>query len=174
MGGQDHGPSGLENTSHKPQFVLFNIQSIELDNKVNFAFTRHDPIGVCAQMWGSFNTWFQCSTDQTNSIPWNYPIYMWYDIVRAEHINMLMKYPRAWKVAPALAVGCTIVMKPSELTPLTALVRHFSIIILCLIFYISVTDRSRNYLNSSRRQGECHLSCPHRGLNSDLGSRPVS
>ncbi|PFH51435.1 hypothetical protein AMATHDRAFT_59187 [Amanita thiersii Skay4041] len=37
-------------------------------------------------------------------IPWNYPIMMW-----------------AWKVAPALAVGCTIVMKPSELTPLTAL-----------------------------------------------------
>ncbi|KAF9649360.1 aldehyde dehydrogenase [Thelephora ganbajun] len=37
-------------------------------------------------------------------IPWNYPIMMW-----------------AWKVAPALAVGCTVVMKPSELTPLTAL-----------------------------------------------------
>ncbi|KAG6837554.1 hypothetical protein H0H93_007735 [Arthromyces matolae] len=37
-------------------------------------------------------------------IPWNYPINMW-----------------AWKVGPALAVGCTIVMKPSELTPLTAL-----------------------------------------------------
>jgi aldehyde dehydrogenase (NAD+) len=37
-------------------------------------------------------------------IPWNYPINMW-----------------AWKVAPALACGCTIVMKPSELTPLTAL-----------------------------------------------------
>ena len=29
---------------------------------------------------------------------------------------------RAWKVAPALACGCTIVMKPSEFTPLTALV----------------------------------------------------
>ncbi|EJT97662.1 NAD-aldehyde dehydrogenase [Dacryopinax primogenitus] len=37
-------------------------------------------------------------------IPWNYPIQMW-----------------AWKVAPALACGCTIVMKPSELTPLSAL-----------------------------------------------------
>jgi betaine-aldehyde dehydrogenase len=27
----------------------------------------------------------------------------------------------AWKVAPALAAGCTMVLKPSELTPLTAL-----------------------------------------------------
>src|SRR5258708_26486644 len=27
----------------------------------------------------------------------------------------------AWKVAPALAAGCTIVMKPAEFTPLTAL-----------------------------------------------------
>lgn len=27
----------------------------------------------------------------------------------------------AWKVAPALAAGCTVVIKPSELTPLTAL-----------------------------------------------------
>jgi hypothetical protein len=43
----------------------------------------------------------------------------------------VLKIFRAWKVAPALAVGCTVVMKPSELTPLTALVRpsirhHFS------------------------------------------------
>ncbi|RSH82124.1 aldehyde dehydrogenase (NAD(P)(+)) ald5 [Saitozyma podzolica] len=37
-------------------------------------------------------------------IPWNYPLLMW-----------------AWKVAPALAAGCCIVMKPSELTPLSAL-----------------------------------------------------
>ncbi|KZP05880.1 NAD-aldehyde dehydrogenase [Athelia psychrophila] len=37
-------------------------------------------------------------------IPWNYPINMW-----------------SWKVAPALACGCTIVMKPSEITPLSAL-----------------------------------------------------
>ncbi|KQY34526.1 aldehyde dehydrogenase family protein [Rhizobium sp. Root483D2] len=36
--------------------------------------------------------------------PWNYPLLM-----------------VAWKVAPALAAGCTIVLKPSELTPLTAL-----------------------------------------------------
>ncbi|WP_334173921.1 aldehyde dehydrogenase family protein [Pseudoxanthobacter sp.] len=36
-------------------------------------------------------------------IPWNYPLLM-----------------AAWKVAPALAAGCTVVLKPSELTPLTA------------------------------------------------------
>ena len=37
-------------------------------------------------------------------VPWNYPLLM-----------------AAWKVAPALAAGCTMVLKPSELTPLTAL-----------------------------------------------------
>lgn len=37
-------------------------------------------------------------------IPWNYPLLM-----------------TAWKVAPALAAGCTCVLKPSEVTPLTAL-----------------------------------------------------
>lgn len=37
-------------------------------------------------------------------IPWNYPILM-----------------LAWKWGPALATGCTIVLKPAEQTPLTAL-----------------------------------------------------
>ncbi|TRM59449.1 aldehyde dehydrogenase domain-containing protein [Schizophyllum amplum] len=37
-------------------------------------------------------------------IPWNFPLLM-----------------MAWKLGPALATGCTIVLKPSEFTPLTAL-----------------------------------------------------
>lgn len=37
-------------------------------------------------------------------VPWNYPLLM-----------------AAWKIAPALAAGCTVVLKPSELTPMTAL-----------------------------------------------------
>jgi aldehyde dehydrogenase (NAD+) len=37
-------------------------------------------------------------------IPWNFPILMF-----------------AWKIGPALATGCTIVMKPAEQTPLSAL-----------------------------------------------------
>lgn len=38
-------------------------------------------------------------------VPWNYPLLM-----------------AAWKIAPALACGNTVVLKPSEWTPLTALV----------------------------------------------------
>src|SRR4029079_19404107 len=37
-------------------------------------------------------------------IPWNYPLQM-----------------AAWKLAPALAAGCTLVLKPASATPLTAL-----------------------------------------------------
>jgi phenylacetaldehyde dehydrogenase len=37
-------------------------------------------------------------------VPWNFPLFM-----------------AAWKLAPALAAGCTMVLKPAEQTPLTAL-----------------------------------------------------
>jgi aldehyde dehydrogenase (NAD+) len=37
-------------------------------------------------------------------VPWNFPLLM-----------------LAWKIAPALAAGCTVVLKPAEFTPLTAL-----------------------------------------------------
>ena len=37
-------------------------------------------------------------------VPWNYPLLM-----------------ATWKLAPALAAGCTVVIKPSEFTPLTLL-----------------------------------------------------
>ena len=37
-------------------------------------------------------------------IPWNFPLLM-----------------QAWKLSPALATGCTVVMKTSEKTPLTGL-----------------------------------------------------
>src|SRR5205814_2180645 len=37
-------------------------------------------------------------------IPWNFPLMM-----------------ASWKIAPALATGCTVVLKPAEQTPLSAL-----------------------------------------------------
>jgi len=56
-------------------------------NGPHFAYTRHEPVGVCGQI-----------------IPWNFPILM-----------------VSWKLGPALAMGNTVVMKPAEQTPLTAL-----------------------------------------------------
>lgn len=38
-------------------------------------------------------------------IPWNYPLMM-----------------AAWKIAPAIAAGCSVVVKPASLTPLTAII----------------------------------------------------
>ncbi|WP_397540069.1 aldehyde dehydrogenase family protein [Rummeliibacillus pycnus] len=38
-------------------------------------------------------------------IPWNYPIMM-----------------AAWKIAPAIAVGCSVIVKPASLTPITAII----------------------------------------------------
>jgi p-cumic aldehyde dehydrogenase len=37
-------------------------------------------------------------------VPWNYPLAM-----------------ASWKIAPAIAAGCTVILKPSEVTPMTAL-----------------------------------------------------
>ncbi|XP_049871420.1 aldehyde dehydrogenase, mitochondrial [Pectinophora gossypiella] len=61
-------------------------KTLPIDGKY-FAYTRHEPVGVCGQI-----------------IPWNFPLLM-----------------AAWKLGPALATGCTLVLKPAEQTPLTAL-----------------------------------------------------
>ncbi|KAF4122883.1 aldehyde dehydrogenase (NAD+) [Geosmithia morbida] len=56
-----------------------------------FTYTRKEPIGVCGQI-----------------IPWNAP----------QSFPLMML---AWKIAPALATGNTVVMKSAEATPLSAL-----------------------------------------------------
>ncbi|KAG1736643.1 aldehyde dehydrogenase domain-containing protein [Suillus paluster] len=56
-------------------------------------YTRHEPIGVVGQI-----------------IPWNFP---------CTYISTVLMM--AWKLGPALACGNTIVLKPSEFTPLTAI-----------------------------------------------------
>ncbi|KAJ3555132.1 hypothetical protein NM688_g2743 [Phlebia brevispora] len=61
-------------------------KTIETDDS-KFAYTRHEPIGVCGCI-----------------VPWNFPIMI-----------------TSWKLGPALATGNTIILKPSELTPLSAL-----------------------------------------------------
>src|ERR671914_2336614 len=57
-----------------------------------------------AQLLGSEFRGYQGVGVVGQIIPWNFPLLM-----------------LAWKVAPALAAGCTVILKPAEFTPLTAL-----------------------------------------------------
>ena len=83
-------------------------QTIETD-KNKLVYTRHEPIGVVGQI-----------------IPWNFPRTFLSRLFSSSNtlsdlivFTVLMV---CWKIGPALATGNTIVMKPSELTPLTALI----------------------------------------------------
>ncbi len=70
------------------------------------SFTRHEPFGVTAGI-----------------IPWvnifnNAPTYHYPSSMKIQNYPLMML---AWKVAPALACGNVIIIKPSEKTPLSAL-----------------------------------------------------
>ncbi|GMQ94380.1 MAG: betaine-aldehyde dehydrogenase [Acidimicrobiia bacterium] len=67
--------------------VAPTIHGEHFDLGGSFAYTRREPLGVCAGIGA-----------------WNYPIQI-----------------AAWKSAPALACGNTMIFKPAELTPVTAM-----------------------------------------------------
>src|SRR2546425_6722010 len=50
------------------------------------------------------STLFPYTTLFRSIVPWNFPLNL-----------------ASWKIAPALAAGCTVVLKPAHETPLTAL-----------------------------------------------------
>lgn len=74
----------------------------------NFRFFATAILHYYSQAHINENTSFNYTYKQPLGIagcisPWNLPLYLF-----------------TWKVAPALAAGCTVVAKPSEITPLTA------------------------------------------------------
>ena len=97
-----------------------------LDNGKPVTNARRDDVGGSVAMFRYMSGWTQRLTGETipvsspgnwhaytlrqpvgvvgQIIPWNFPLMM-----------------AAWKLAPALAAGCTIVLKPAEQTPLSAL-----------------------------------------------------
>ena len=95
-----------------------------LDNGKPFGFAKAADIALCIKTYRYYAGWadkihgqvipisgpFHCYTKEepvgvaAQIIPWNFPALM-----------------QAWKLGPALATGCTVVMKPAEQTPLTAL-----------------------------------------------------
>ncbi len=83
-------------------------RSVDIPRAVlNFRFfagaVRHDSTG-CHEMPGAINYTLRRPVGIAGLVtPWNLPLYL-----------------LTWKAAPALALGNTVVAKPSELTPLTA------------------------------------------------------
>lgn len=95
-----------------------------LDNGKPFSFAKAADIALCIKTYRYYAGWadkihgqtipisgpYMCYTKEepvgvaAQIIPWNFPALM-----------------QAWKLGPALATGCTVVMKPAEQTPLTAL-----------------------------------------------------
>jgi aldehyde dehydrogenase (NAD+) len=85
-----------------------------LDNGKSIRESRDIDIPLVARHFYHHAGWAQLRDDEFPDytpvgvvgqiIPWNFPLLMF-----------------AWKVAPALAAGCTVVIKPAEYTPLTAL-----------------------------------------------------
>jgi len=73
------------------------------------AQVKYEPVGVCGLI-----------------IPWNFPLLVSYLLLLLlcgdlGLVSLLLVQMAAWKVAPCLAAGCTAVLKPSEMTPMTAL-----------------------------------------------------
>ncbi|KFF50341.1 aldehyde dehydrogenase [Gammaproteobacteria bacterium MFB021] len=69
----------------------------------NFDATREKPVALGDESFSSVARQEPVGVAGA-IIPWNFPMLM-----------------ASWKVAPALAAGCSVVLKPSEVTPLTAL-----------------------------------------------------
>ncbi|OCH86340.1 aldehyde dehydrogenase [Obba rivulosa] len=95
-----------------------------LDNGKAFNWAKMADVGLSLGIWRYYAGWadkvqgdtIETSADKLNYtrhepigacgliVPWNFPLLI-----------------ASWKIAPALATGCTVILKPSEFTPLTAL-----------------------------------------------------
>lgn len=92
---------------------LFSVLEV-LDNGKPFRETRDADVPLVARHFYHHAGWAQLMDSEFNGyeacgvvgqvIPWNFPLLM-----------------MAWKIAPALAAGNTVVLKPAEFTSLTAL-----------------------------------------------------
>ena len=71
-------------------------ETIPTDGEV-MTYTRMEPVGVVGQI-----------------IPWNYPVTNHYTFSHICHCLNSEVAMLAWKWAPALAAGCTLVLKPAE------------------------------------------------------------
>jgi aldehyde dehydrogenase (NAD+) len=99
---------------HVQQHARFLATLESLDNGKPIRETRDIDVPLVARHFYHHAGWAELAEDEFTGaaplgvcgqiIPWNFPLLM-----------------LAWKIAPALAAGNTVVLKPAEYTPLTAL-----------------------------------------------------
>ena len=86
--------------------------------------SRHIEIPAAAECFEYFAGWADKVTGETIPVKGNYLTYTLREPVGVVAAIMPWNFPlllAAWKVAPALACGNTVVIKPASQTPLTAL-----------------------------------------------------
>ena len=101
------------------------LASLEtLDNGKTFADSRHVDIPLALECLRYYAGWADKIHGQTIPINGNYFCYTRREPVGVAGQIIPWNFPIlmvAWKWGPALAAGCTVVMKPAEQTPLTCL-----------------------------------------------------
>ncbi|HEY7616500.1 MAG TPA: aldehyde dehydrogenase family protein [Terriglobales bacterium] len=98
-----------------------------LDNGKPLFFSRIADVPSTAEMFRYFAGW--ATKVEGNTIPISMPGARYFAYTVREPVGVVgqiipWNFPlimASWKMAPALAVGCTVVLKPAEQTPLTAL-----------------------------------------------------
>lgn len=95
-----------------------------LDNGKPFSFAKAADIALCIKTYRYYAGWADKIHGQVIPISGPYLAYTKEEPVGVAAQIIPWNFPalmQAWKLGPALATGCTVVMKPAEQTPLTAL-----------------------------------------------------
>lgn len=101
-----------------------HIAALETADNGKPIFESKIDVAQTAGVFRYFAGWADKITGQTIPVDWDAFVYTLREPVGVVGAIIPWNFPlnlASWKVAPALACGCTIVLKPAEQTPLTAL-----------------------------------------------------
>jgi aldehyde dehydrogenase (NAD+) len=122
-------PADRARVLHKlGDLILANADEIArletMDNGKPIFESRHIDIGMVAGCFHYFSGWASKLTGETNSVAPNFFTYTLREPVGVVGAIIPWNFPMimvGWKVAPALAAGNTVVLKPAAETPLSAI-----------------------------------------------------
>ncbi|MBV8231930.1 MAG: aldehyde dehydrogenase family protein [Planctomycetaceae bacterium] len=117
-----HLMSRLADLIEENKDELAELESLDNGKPINESRTADLPLVIdCFRYYAG---WADKIHGQTIPIRGNYFCYTWREPVGVAGQIIPWNFPMlmvAWKWGPALAMGCTVVLKPAEQTPLTAL-----------------------------------------------------